>query len=328
MDVVTPDPDSRAPQLTALKAVADAARNGFGQPQRALLSAVQEVVFEIDEAFDPPEAISACDLAAGVGDPVEALQLIRLMVVMALADGPPSAAQMSLISGFASALDVHEPAVAAIGHLAKGNLRRFRLACMRHSHIRHYFRNTVRMSGSRLALLEALLIFRGVIEDRERAARYRALDQLPEDTLGHRFFRHCVENDLPFPGEKGGFPEGALFHDFTHVLTGCDTSPEGEMRNAAFQAGYTREDHDFFTWLFSLVLHTTGVNISPFPMEMVPGRIGQGRLAVEVLSELRRGSKMENDLGDQWDCWDYVQLPIDVARERLGVAPVPTPSSH
>jgi len=106
------------------------------------------------------------------------------------------------------------------------------------------------------------------------------------------------------------------------VLTGYDTSPEGEMKNAAFQAGYTQDDHDFFVWLFSIVLHTTGVNLLPFPIEVLPGRIGQDDLAVDILRELKRGTRMKLDLGDGWSCWEYVELPIEVARERLGVAPL------
>jgi hypothetical protein len=52
------------------------------------------------------------------------------------------------------------------------------------------------------------------------------------------------------------------------------------------------------------------------------GRIGQGNLAMEVFHALQRGSKMNADLGKQWDFWKYVELPIETARERLGIPPV------
>ena len=39
------------------------------------------------------------------------------------------------------------------------------------------------------------------------------------------------------------------------------------------------------------------------------------------LREIERGSALPLDLGDQWDFWPYMELPIDVARERLGVPP-------
>jgi hypothetical protein len=105
------------------------------------------------------------------------------------------------------------------------------------------------------------------------------------------------------------------------VLSGYDTSAQGEMKNAAFQAGYTKGDHDFFTWLISVVLHATGVNLTPFDMGFEPRRMGEPGLAVDVLRELERGSALPQDLGDGWDFWPYMELPIDVAREQLGIPP-------
>ena len=131
-----------------------------------------------------------------------------------------------------------------------------------------------------------------------------------------------MDAGLPFTGEKGGFPPGALYHDFAHVLAGYDTSPEGEMKAAAFQAGFTKHDADFFTALFAVVIHTAGINMTPFPMPVVLGRIGEGELAADVLRALKRGAAMKVDIGDNWDFWEFVELPIDVVRARLGVPPL------
>ena len=106
------------------------------------------------------------------------------------------------------------------------------------------------------------------------------------------------------------------------MLAGYDTSPEGEMKNAAFQAGFTRDDDDFFTMLFAIVIHTAGINMTPFEMPVLLGRIAQGTLALEVLHGWQRGAAMKVDLGRDWDYWDYVELPIDMARKELGVPPL------
>jgi hypothetical protein len=319
MDLVHPGPASAEAQLHALAMVAAAARNGLRAPQQAFLDAIREVVAESGEEARTPKPITPGELAGQVEAPAEALQLIRLMVVMAVCDGPPSGAQMALLRAFAGALGVDEPAVQVIGHLASGNVRRFRIAFLRRSHIRQYMRNTRRTAGV-LGVVRGILRFRGVLaEDEATASRFRALAQLPEGTLGHRFYHHCVKDGIAFPGEKGGFPEGAIFHDVTHVLSGYDTSAQGEMKNAAFQAGYTKGDHDFFTWLISVVLHATGINLTPFDIGFEPGRMGEPGLAADVLQELERGSTLPQDLGDGWDFWPYMELPIEVARERLGI---------
>ena len=242
------------------------------------------------------------------------------MVVTSLVDGWPSEAQVALLATYAAALQIDEPAVKVISHLAKGRVWRFRLAFLRRSHLRYYFRNTLRLTGSRIRVAKAALIFRGVIkEDAALVTRYRALQQLPEASLGHQFFLHLSRAQLPFPGEHGGFPEGAIFHDFAHVLAGYDTSPEGEMQAAAFQAGFTEGNHDFFTWLFSIILHTTGVNLLPFPIPLVAGRIGQGTIAKDVLRALKRGTEVRQDLGSDWDFWEDIELPLEVVRERFGI---------
>ena len=159
-------------------------------------------------------------------------------------------------------------------------------------------------------------------EETETVERYRALGKLPDGTLGNAFYRHYTNEGLAFPGEKGGFPVVALFHDFAHVLGGYDTSPEGELKNAAFQAGFTQDDDDFFTMLFAIVIHTAGVNLTPFAMPVLLGRIGQGSLALEMLHGWQRGAAMKVDLGSQWDFWDDLQQPIDIVRQRLGVPPL------
>lgn len=323
MDFLKPGPELAPYELRAMTMVTRAARSGLGRPQRAMLEAAQRLLLETDLDVDTLPPITPEELASHLDDSAQARQLVRLMAAMSLADGPPSQEQVDLLTSFAKALGVKEPAVKVMRPLAKGRMLRFRLAFFRHSHLRIYLRNTYRTLGGIRPMVRALLIMRGILkEDNEMAARFRALEHLPEDTLGHRFFQHYTGAGLAFPGEKGGFPVGALFHDFSHVLAGYDTSPEGEMKNAAFQAGFTRHEDDFFVALFAIVIHTAGVNLAPFPMPVCLGRIGQGTLAADVLQALQRGAAVKVDLSKDWDFWEYVGLPIDVARERLGIPPL------
>ena len=322
MQLHRPDLRSVPHQLRALVTIARAARDGFGPPQRALVCAMQNVIFRTNEDLDDLQPISPAELAGHVEQGNQALQLIRLMIVVCVADGPPCLDQVSLVAAFAAALATDEPAVRVMAHLAKGRLLRFRLAFLRRSHIRHYFRNTYRMSGGFLPVIAAVLRFRGVLgEDTATVSRFKALETLPHETLGYQFFRHCVDAGIAFPGEKEGFPEGAIFHDVTHVLSGYDTSAQGELKNAAFQAGYPKAGHDFFTWLIAMVLHGARVNLTPFPMPNIEGLLGEEGLAECMLRELERGNSVKVDLGDAWDFWDYAEVPIDEVRKRLGIPP-------
>ena len=324
MKLITPDSETSRHHLQVLVELAHAGTGGFAQPQRAILDALQKIPYETNIDLEAAEPTSLPSLKAHTRTPEEALQLVRLMLVVSLADGPPSAEQVTMIQKTARKLGVHEPAVAVMRLLAEHRMVRFRIGFMRRSHLRNYFANTYRLCGGAGAVAKGILVFRGILKDVALTERYRALGELPADTLGRQFHDHCVDAPIPFPGEKGGFPEGAVYHDFTHVLSGYDTSPEGEMKAAAFQAGYTRGDWDFFTWLFALVIHTAGVNLAPFPMPRLPGRIGQPNLALEVLHALARGAAISEDLGDGWDFWDLVEQPIDSVRQQLGITPVDT----
>ena len=313
--------------LRALTTVARAAKNGIAAPQRALLEAIPRILLssaiDLTPDLDAVADIDPEELVQHGMDAAQATQLVRLMIVMAIAEGPPTESQAGLIRNFASALSVDEPGVSVFGHLAKGRMLRFKAAFARRSHVRVYLKNTRRLLKNPLAILRALLRFRGVLpEDKQISDRYRALGALPGDTLGRQFFEHCRRENLPLCGEKGGFPPGALYHDFTHVLAGYDTSPSGEMKAAAFQGGFTTHDCDFFTVLFGLLIHTAGINMTPFEMPVLLGRIGQDQLALEVLHALERGAAMNTDLGADWDFWDDVERPIDEVRARMGIAPI------
>lgn len=152
-------------------------------------------------------------------------------------------------------------------------------------------------------------------------SRFQGLEALPHQTLGYQFYRHCMNAGIAFPGQKAGFPEGAVFHDVTHVLSGYDTSAQGELCNAAFQAGYTTGAHDFFTWLIAMVLHCARVNLTPFPMPNIQGLLGEEGLAENMLRELARGGCVMADLGDAWDFWEYAEVPIEGVRKELGIVP-------
>ncbi len=322
MKLIAPPPSAAPFGLSALMMVARAAEGGLVPTHRVLLDTVQRMLLGTNLDVDALPAVGAATLAKHFEDPALARQLIRAMVIVSLAVGPATPAQTELIVGFARQLGVDEPAVRAIEHLAHEERVRFLLDFHRRSNLRDYINNQYRTQGGILALAKGLLDFKGVLHDEALAARFRTLADLPDDTLGRAFVDHYRSNGFAFPGEQAGFPMGAIFHDVGHVLGGYDASPEGELQVASFQAGYRRTEDSFFTMLFAVLIHTAGINVAPLPMPKHPGRIGEGDLAARMLHALKRGSQMTTDLGDGWDFWPYMPLPLQEARRRLGVPPL------
>ncbi len=322
MQLITP-PASVVPfGLSALTMVARAADGGLAHTHRVLLDTVQRVLLRTELDVDALPEVAPDTLAGHFNDPGLARQLVRGMIVMGLAVGPATREQTDLIGRFAHALGVEEPAVRAIEHLAHEEMLLFVIDLHRRSNLRDYVTNEYRTQGGIFAVVKSLMELKGVVHDDALAARFRALADLPEGTLGRGFVEHYRTNGFTFPGDKGGFPMGAIFHDVGHVLGGYDATPEGEMQVAAFQAGYRRTENSFFTLLFAVLLHTAGVNVSPLPMPKHPGRIGEGDLAARMLHAMERGSQLVVDLGDAWDFWPHMASPLVEVRRRLGVPPL------
>jgi hypothetical protein len=318
MQLLHPSPEQAPFALRAMKMVADA--TAPNEPARRLMEAAQRQILRTSYDIDALAPITPAELAAGFPDPVLRRQLVQGMIVASIANGVPSAAQFEVVQRFAAALGVDEPEVETTRRLAERQMLVFRLDFYRRSHLRRIFEDQFHHHGGLPGLVKGILGLRGYIEDAAVAAPYRALANLPEGTLGKVFFQHCRRHGFSFPGEPGGFPEGGVYHDFTHVLSGYETDPAGEMLICGFQAGYMRKNTAYMA-LFGLLTFTSGVNMTPLPQPHSVGLLGQADLADQFLHAVERGSRVNTDLSDNWDFWPLVGLPLDEVRERLGIAP-------
>jgi ubiquinone biosynthesis protein Coq4 len=237
-----------------------------------------------------------------------------------LADGVPARETVAKVEAFAEALGLASPEVTSLHRLAEEHMLLYKLDLLRRGHIKDIFKNQLDQKGP-LGLVKSVLTMRGVMEDRALAARYRAWEKLPEDTLGHHLVAFYNKNGFSVPGERSGFPEAGLYHDFCHLLGDYSTEPEGEVQVASFTAGFKRE-RPFYVMLFSVLIFSTGVNMRPTADDYVTvGVLGKPGVAEQVFAAIERGSKVNQDLSDKWDYWAYVELPIDEVRRRLNILP-------
>jgi hypothetical protein len=325
MQLLRPSPSNVPYGLRAMKMIALAGASGVVTPAVAnMLGGAQRVLLATDIPLEPLPPIEAPELArafAGEGaDGGRALatQLVQGMLMVSLADGPPTRAQMALIDGFAEALGVEGPELRTMRLLADEHMLFFRLHFLRHSHIGRLAAQGIREHGL-LAPLHGFLMMRGLAEDRALAERYHALASLPEGTLGRAFLAYIEANHFSVPGDKGGFPEIGIWHDFGHVLTGYHTDPEGELQMAAFQAGYMKTK-PIFMLLFAAITFSAGINVTPLPQSHDHGIFARPGLMERVLHALERGSKVNVDLSDHWDHWQWVDKPVEEVRAALGLA--------
>jgi ubiquinone biosynthesis protein Coq4 len=161
-------------------------------------------------------------------------------------------------------------------------------------------------------------MMRGLVQDRALAARYRALALLPEGTLGRAFLAYLEANRFSVPGDRRGFPELVIWHDFGHVLTGYGTDAEGELQMAAFQAGYMKSK-PIFMLLFVALTFSAGINVAPLPQRSDHHIFERPGLIERMLHAFELGSKVNVDLSDHWDHWQWIDRPVDEVRTALGI---------
>ncbi len=151
------------------------------------------------------------------------------------------------------------------------------------------------------------------------AARYGALGELPEGTLGHAFFNHLRSRNLSLPGEQGGLPEPALHHDLMHVVCGCDTDARGEGRLAAIYAGMTTRHAvagaDPFTFIMvALMTFQLGYKIGPSFVVPEKGVIDPA----EMMALIQVGLSIPFCAMTEWGFQQDFAKPLAEVRARFG----------
>lgn len=319
MRLMHPDPAAGLLGLRAMKTIVTAA-GPMGPSQRAVMEAAKKIILHLDADIDALQPVTPAELAAGFPMPALRQQFINGALVISLADGVPAPEMVAKVAAFAEALGVDTPALTDLRRLAEHHMLVFKIDFLRRSQIAGIMRNQLEQKGP-LGLIKSVLTMRGVMEDAALAARYRAWEKLPAETLGHRLIAFYDKNGFSLPGERKGFPEAGLYHDLCHVLGDYGTDPEGEVQVAAFSAGFMRT-RPIYIVLFAVMIFSAGVNVRPSGEDFTTvGVLGKPGMAERLFAAIERGSQVNQDLSDKWDYWAYADLPIDEARRRLNVVP-------
>jgi tellurite resistance protein len=261
------------------------------------------------------EPIEPDEVARRIKSPHAAKRVVQLAILVAMTNGDVSEARETAVRRLAAALGIDERRLRVLHELARGH-RALAGLDMRRRLFGKLGGDAFRDGGlAGLRDFFAPIVFKDR-EDEATAKRYRALGDLPEGTFGRAYFDWARARGFGLPGEKGGLPERALFHDLGHVLAGYDTDARGEIQQGAFQAGFVRKDG--FMFLMFVVMHFhLGVKIAPV------AEAETGLFDVDlVMRALARGSRCKVDLSDHFDFWKVAHEPLESVRRELGVDPL------
>lgn len=275
------------------------------------LAAAARYVFRFNEDIRPETlpAVIPAELPGKLSTQAQREAACRFLAVMPLVDGRLDEAKIDLFLRYAEALEIHEDYVTQLAE-ACSDLD-WVLEDMTRQNIKSLWDEP--WDGS--DIMEVLLPYRRNA-DPGLAARYQALGALPSGTVGRAFWNIYRQNDYAFPGQEQGVNgRFATPHDSTHVLSGYDTSPEGEILVSTFTAGMhpkqPMEGH-ILPVLFSWHL---GIEINAF------AKSARDQLDAEKFwIAWVRGSDMKTDLfARDWDFWSVIEEPVAAVRKRYAV---------
>lgn len=238
-------------------------------------------------------------------------RLLRQLVLVALADQALSEAEVERVETWARALGVQHPAVAALRLHLRGRIRALAIQVSRRSFVASLFKAIWRQDG--LPGLWRALVAAARVPSRTTAARYQALAELPEGTLGRELHDHCRRNGFAMPGERRGTPEILLFHDLGHTLTGFGTDGPGEVQMAGFEAGFMGGDDAFSITEFGMYAFGLGAHIIPNQ----PTKGGDFS-ALAFIEAYALGEHLDLDLR-YWSPWPSIDRPMAQVRAELGL---------
>ncbi len=283
--------------------------------RRTIAAAARTVFPDANVALEDATACVPRDLAAVLCHEDQAMWAVRFLAVMALVDGILDTDKIEAVLDYAAALHARELYLTQLSEAAKGNLA-WALADMTRQNIKSLWDQPWDGGGDVMALF---LPYVGDRADAALAARHESLGRLPHGTLGRGYWQIYKANGYAFPGDPKGINAAfARPHDSTHVISGYDTTPHGEILVSTFTAGMhpklPMEGHILpviFSWHLGIEINkVAGSWTGAFDPE-------------QFWTAWLRGSETTADFfSPQWDFWAHVEEPIEVLRQRYHVTPL------
>lgn len=305
--MIAPELRSKENAAETARAVEEVTRAGASGPRSA---ALLEVVRSVCVSTVSPHALQT---------PSARRALVDLLVVTACIETEVDAAKEERVIAHAERLEVVSPWVRALPSLRRRRVLPLKRALVSRSPDgRRVLSRTWSEDGVSGALGAAAFVL-GLFRDPLLAKRFRALADLPDETLGRAFHDHLVSRGMTFPGERGGLPERMIHHDLMHVLNDYGTDPAGECELGAFYAGHCLaiDEPNWFTF-FVTVLATFHLDLPVSPAIVTPAR---GAFDPKrALAAFERGLRVGTDVMGRWDYWSLMPLPLEAARAQLGLS--------
>jgi hypothetical protein len=164
------------------------------------------------------------------------------------------------------------------------------------------------------------------VNDESLAARWDALAELPEGTLGRAVAQFYEARGFVCPGRPGSAPPLLAQHDWVHVLCDYGSTVESELEVFGFIARCNDDPQGFSLLAMVISLFETGYLASGAGLfEYDRGHLSHEGMAVRLADAMRRGALTAAHAGGpdllRIDWFELADLPLEEARANFGVVP-------
>jgi hypothetical protein len=265
-----------------------------------------------------PPATRPDALAALLSDPWEAEVATRLLAVASLADGAFDSAKVDLLLGYADALGIAGDYLHQIEMGAKGDQ-----TTMGRDMMRENLRSVPGIGWDEEWSAEdverALAPYVEGATDPELAASYQRLADCPPGSLGRRFFDFYDAHGFAFPGDPTALNEHfATRHDSTHLLSGYNTSLQGELLVSTFTATM----HEVNPMSGHIVPVIVSWHVGTQVNEVARHATGAFEPERFFVAWARGAGTTADTFEPGWALWDHADQDIEELRAQYGISPL------
>jgi hypothetical protein len=295
--------------------------SGLTELQHALLDAVAREMTGYAMAAHP-EPISPRAFAEGLAarDEMFRTRIVQLMLLGALTLRPLPPVVADQVRSFAAELGVHEALVDVAQEFAAGTLGLAALDFDRNGYTSDWSEERAGALHTTTPLSAAWDLS---VRDPDLAARWCALERLPDGTLGRRVADFYRARGFAYPGHPGSAPPLLAQHDWVHVLADYGTRVESELEVFAFIARANDDPRGFSLLAMVVSLFETGyLRAGAGLFESFPGQLSRHGVADRVADAMRRGAQVPGSwdfLALDW--FELAPLSVEEVQSQVGLTP-------
>jgi hypothetical protein len=275
------------------------------------------------------EPLTAEEFARGLARRAPAFRTrgVQIMVLCALVLRPLPPEVIDRIGAFARELSVDDGMLHVARRFASGSLGLAAIDFERNGYTSEWRPEDAHNLHTSRELATA---WEATVDDPELAARWAALGDLPEGTLGRLVWELYRARGFSFPGSPGSAPPLLAQHDWVHVVADFGTTVESELEVFGFIARANDDMRAFSLLAMVVSLFETGyLRTGAGLFEYDPGHLSAGGgVCVRLADAMRRGAWCHDAVTGN-DSIDFLAVdwfaiadePVEAVRQRFGVRP-------